>query len=317
MTGAGLGWLEGTLRGKGPEYVFELLGDALGAEPEVRGWGTRWYAESASVGPNALVAWSPRKRREAVETHLQVTQTGLDELGGARSLRLVRDLLLVGARFSRVDGYYDDRARHVEPPTVAEAFRQGQAVSHMSRVRELRGWALAAETGGARPDGATTYLGSPKSEALVRVYDKAAESGRADAGVRWEVQMRGDRADLFAAGVVTAGEALGGYVLGCLRSLVDFRDRAGVVHGERAPLIDWWAAIVGDAERVRLNLPVKVDSVEKTAAWLVMAVAPSLALVGIAYGSDWLNALLLGGEKRLTKAQLRLARDRRRARGAR
>jgi hypothetical protein len=247
MTGVGLGWLQGTVRSNAPDRVVELLGGALGADPEARSGGTRWYGESVSVGPHALVAWAPRTRPEAAETYVEAHQTGLDELGGARSLRLAGDLQEAGVRFTRVDGYYDDHARHAEPPTVAEAFRRGLAVSHIRRVRELRAYVVGKGLeGGSRPDGATTYLGSPTSEAMVRIYDKAAESGRADAGVRWEVQMRGGRAERFGAGAVSAGEGLGAYVLGCIRGLVDFRLRAGGVRGDRAPLVDWWG---GDRDR--------------------------------------------------------------------
>jgi DNA relaxase NicK len=284
MTGAGLGWLQGTVRNTAPEPVIALLGAAFGADPEIRSGGTHWYAESMSIGLHALVAWAPRARPEAAETYFEVHQTGLDELGGARSLRLAGDLHEAGARFTRVDGYFDDRARHVEPPGVAEAFRQRLAVSHIRRVRELRAYVLADGMEGVRPDGATTYLGSSKSEAMVRIYDKAAESGRASAGVRWEVQMRGRRAGLFAAGAVAGRDGLGAYVVGCIRGLVDFRARAGAVRGDRAPLIDWWAAIVADAERVKLNAPAKVDYLEKRANWLVRQAAPSLALVWMAYG---------------------------------
>jgi Replication initiation factor len=315
MTGVGLGWLQGTVRRKAPERVVELLRGAVGAEPEGRGGGTHWYAESVRVGPHALVAWEPRRRPEAAETYFEVHQTGLDELGGARSLRLAADLHEAGARYTRVDGYYDDHARHAEPPTVAEAFRRGLAVSHIRRVRELREYVLAKGKEDAWPDGATTYLGSPTSEAMVRIYDKAAESGRVDAGVRWEVQMRRRRAEVFAAGAVTAGEGLGAYVLGCIRGLVDFRVRAGGVHGDRAPLVDWWAAIVADAARVPLNGPAKVDTLEKRAVWLEKQAAPSLALLWIAYGSDWLNELLLSGEERLTEEQRRLLGGRRGAGG--
>jgi hypothetical protein len=92
---------------------------------------------------------------------------------------------------------------------------------------------------------------------------------------------------------------------------VDFRVRAGGVRGDRAPLVDWWAAIVTDAARVGLNGPAKVDSLAKRAAWLEKQAAPSLALLWIAYGSDWLSGLLGSGEERLTEAQLLLAGVRR------
>src|SRR5689334_24455104 len=116
MTGVGLGWLQGTTRKADQVYVLSLLSSAVGAEAEPRPGGNRWYAESATVGPHTLVAWSPRSRPNVGETYVEVRQSALDELGGASALALAGQLLAPGVRFSRADGYYDDRARHAEPP---------------------------------------------------------------------------------------------------------------------------------------------------------------------------------------------------------
>lgn len=95
-------------------------------------------------------------------------------------------------------------------------------------------------------------------------------------------------------------------MLGCIRGLIDFRDRKGKERGDRAPLLEWWAAIVADASRVRLSEPAKVDSLARRSAWLAKQAAPSLALLHFAEGSDWLNDLLRSGEQRLTEADWRL-----------
>jgi Replication initiation factor len=155
--------------------------------------------------------------------------------------------------------------------------------------------------GGVIPDGSAVYIGSSKSEAMLRVYDKAAESSSPDAGIRWELQLPCGHAVRFVAGAVAAGDGLGTYVLGCILDLVDFRDQCGQERGDRAPLLGWWAAIVADATRVALSGPAKVDSLEKRGVWLARQVAPSLALVRRAYGDGWLNALLRSGEERIPR----------------
>jgi hypothetical protein len=306
MTGVGLGWLQGTIKRVEPQQVLALLALAIGSEAEDRPGGTRWYSESATIGLHALAAWAPRNRPDAVETYFEVRQSALDELGGAAALKLATDLQDAGARMSRADGYYDDRSRHAEPAVVAEAFRRGDALTHIRRIREIREFVASGTEAGVIPDGATVYVGSPKSAAMVRVYDKAAESGRSDAGIRWELQVRGEHAVRFVAGAVAAGDDLGAYVLACIRGLIDFRDRTGRERGDRAPLLNWWAAIVADAGRVGLNGPAKVDSLARRGAWLARQAAPSLALLYFALGADWLNALLLSGEERLTETEWRL-----------
>jgi hypothetical protein len=306
MTGVGLGWLQGTVKGADPERVKGLLVGAIGSEVEARPGGTRWYSESATVGPDVLVAWPPRNRPDAAEVYFEVRQSALDELGGAASLKLADDLLAAGARFSRADAYYDDRLRHAEPGMVAEAFRRGDVLTHIRRGREIRPlFSNGSDTGTVRA-GATTYLGSPKSAAMVRVYDKEAESGRSGAGVRWELQLRAEQAERFVAGAVEAGDGLGRYVLSRIRGLIDFRDLTGQERGDRAPLLDWWAAIMGGVERVRLAPPAKVDLLERRVAWLWRQVAPTLALVYRAYGAGWLKDLLRSGEQRWSEKDRRL-----------
>jgi hypothetical protein len=241
-----------------------------------------------------------------VETYFEIRQSALDELGGAASLGLAADLRSAGARMSRADGYYDDRSRHAEPGMVAEAFRRRDALTHIRRGRGISDLVPIGRDTGADRAPATTYLGSPKSAAMIRVYDKEAESGRSGAGVRWELQVRGGHAGRFVAGAVAAGDRLGSHVLACIRGLIDFRDRTGQERGDRAPLLDWWEAIVADAGRVPLSGPIRVDSLEKRGAWVERQVAPTLALLYFAFGADWLNHLLRSGEERLTEGERRL-----------
>jgi hypothetical protein len=305
MTRAGLGWLQGTVKKVDPSEVIALLAATIGWESEARPGGTRWYSESVTIGLHVLVAWAPRDRPDAVETYFEVHQSALDELGGAASLQLAAELLAVGARFSRADGYYDDRLRHAEPGTVAEAFRRGDVLTRLRGIEERRK-SVRVGKDGRIVDAVTVYLGSRKSGALVRVYDKEAESGRSGAGVRWELELHGPHAVRFVAGAIAAGDELGAYVLACIRGLIDFCDRTGEERGDRAALLDWWAAIVGGAGRMGLTGPARVDSLSKRAVWVWRQVAPSLALLYRAFGPNWLKDLLRNGEERLTEADWRL-----------
>ena len=267
-----------------------LLAGVVGSESETRPGGTRWYVESATVGLHTLVAWTPRKPPNATETYFEVRQSALDELGGVASLALAGKLLDARARFSRADGYLDDRGRQAEPAGYSRTHGGVVTSSPISDGCRSSGSTRRDRDGQVIPDGSTVYIGSPKSEGMLRVYDKAAESGRVDAGIRWELQvLRGAHAARFVTGAVAAGNSLGAYVSGCIRGLVDFRDRSGQERGDRAPMLDWWAELVADAARVGLSGPARVDSLEKRGAWLSRQAAPSLALLAFAYGAGWLD----------------------------
>jgi DNA relaxase NicK len=304
MTRAGLGWLQGTVRGADPEKVQALVASTVAESAEARPGGTRWYSESATVGEAILLAWSPRKQPDRAEVYFEVRQTALDELGAEGSLGLARVLVDAGAKFTRADVYLDDRGRRATPGDVAAAFRARHVLTHVRRIRTIEEFVQGED--GAVLDGSTTYLGSPKSLGMIRVYDKAAESHRADAGVRWEYQARDDHAERFVVGALMAGEQLGAYVLGCICQLVDFRERVRDEHADRAPRLGWWASLLGDAERVSLTGPARVDSLERRASWLARQVAPSLALTTRAYGTGWLRELLAEGDRRLTDEHRRL-----------
>ncbi len=305
MTTVGLGWLQATIRSMSSPDVAALVGGAFGSMPEDRDGGNRWYRSSAEVGHWAFLAWSPRTRPGAKETYLEIRQSGFDVLGGKAGIELARQVVGLEAHVTRVDGYYDDRLRRAEPGTVADAFRKRLTLTHLTRVREVQTF-VRRGPGALEAAGASTYLGSVKSLALIRVYDKAAESGVAGAGVRWEVQLRDERAGSFLQGAVAAGERLGNHVLGTIRGLVDFTQRKDGSRGDRAELLDWWASIIGDAERAMLRLPSKEDGLEQIAMWLYKQVAPSLALVELGYGVEFVRELLNSGARRLTVGQLRL-----------
>ena len=108
---------------------------------------------------------------------------------------------------------------------------------------------------------------------------------------------------LMSVAEMAAADRPAAAILGLVRGLVDFRERVGVANGDRAPLVDWWAAFIGAVDRVRLAIPARVDSIAKRAAWLVGQVAPALAQVHVAYGSGWLRDLIAQGEDRLTPRQ--------------
>ena len=134
-----------------------------------------------------------------------------------------------------------------------------------------------------RAGGATCYIGAKSSRQMLRVYDKAAESKGENNSIRWELQSRKEVAHAVA-GKLVCGKWAGVWAENVVR-LVDFRNRQSG-RGDRGERLEWFARVVGSAQKAVLALAKPNRTVEETVSWLRRQVGPSLA-VGLAhFGGD-------------------------------
>ncbi len=202
-------------------------------------------------------------------------------------------------RFSRIDVALDDMSRFVEMHHVKEAARKGDYFD-----ARWRGIIESGERGG--DVGMTVYFGSPSSDKRLRVYDKTVESKGVRDCIRWELELRRKKADVFGAAwlkkysesVSTANDYMTDVVVGA----VDFRCRleGSDKNRERCPALPWWVEMKGRLRSVgvAVRVPVVVASVQKSIDWLKKSVASSLSSVSKVLGSHWkgfLDDLLFEG----------------------
>lgn len=278
----GIGWAQGTTRSTSAADVLAWLAETFGpCKP--REHGVQWYRRAWSVGElGVVVASEPRSASsDPAEVYIVVPQGALDALGWDGQLAVLALLAALGVRLSRVDVYYDDLARLADPEDVLAAMRAGDARSRVKKWREV------SDSDG----GMTAYLGSRTGECMVRVYRKWAESGDPAAGVRWEMEAKGERAPIVAEFVrLSAAPAVAFF--GLLRAFVDFVDREDGARGDRSALLGWWSALVGSAERAVYVGAVVVNGLAKRAAWFRRACAPTLAVLFAALGGDAIDRMM-------------------------
>lgn len=161
--------------------------------------------------------------------------------------------------------------------------------------------------------GDTWYLGGSKGDARLRVYDKFRESeGEVDA-IRWELQLRGDRAkdavvmlacEAHARGG-DLGEVMGWVVAQQLVRFVDFRNREQDSNISRCDRLPWFCALVLDAEKARpvvVKPPLTVERMHDYAggalpSWLA-TLADSAPLVAGVSPELWILAMLDEGRRK-------------------
>lgn len=115
--------------------------------------------------------------------------------------------------------------------------------------------------------GATLYAGSRKSEVMLRVYDKGAESGEEDykGAIRYELELKGKRAARSARRIFEAGEdALPAYCLGTVEKFC---------HDN----LIYFPSLEGARDQLDLTVRANETDVERRLKWLKKQVAPTVA----------------------------------------
>lgn len=140
--------------------------------------------------------------------------------------------------------------------------------------------------------GYTVYCGSRKnSDIFLRVYDKQLEQKskfKEDTDlplwVRWEFELKNERADNFAEYIINKldfGRAVMAVLNNYLRFIVpDNPNRS------RCSSLPKWQRFVGDVGRLRLTSPKKKKSVERSHDWISRQCLPTIAGLTLAYGGD-------------------------------
>lgn len=140
------------------------------------------------------------------------------------------------------------------------------------------------------------YFGSPRSNRLLRIYDKALEQGIPDTDwLRIEFQLRNENATSWYLTWVQhrdVGKLFAGYTLDYLRFVSPPRGTSIKLikqhsNQHRLPTAKWWLDFIGEAERIpQLYLPGEDFTIERLDRYLEHHNASSLKAYIIAHEGD-------------------------------
>lgn len=286
---SGIDWLEFTIKTPAPvdkDYYYQKYAKLLhgGMETDRNMFG---YNRVSMVLGSGFIMWSS-----------EYPQMGLHISMPAQALRVWEELnpetsvygLLIEARgddatFTRIDIAFDTPEVHID--TFIDAIEGGELVTKAQTVRcegEMRG----------KP-GATVYIGSKRSDRVVRIYDKAAERNVPGVWTRIETQYRKKYADQVVDAILLSDVSL--EVLSA--TAFDFRE-VGATRSNNRKRSSWWTALLGDFEKITFTLKKGLTTLEEKAAWLEKAIMPTLAAVFLKFGVAWFEAALDEGVKRIS-----------------
>ena len=109
----------------------------------------------------------------------------------------------------------------------------------------------------------------------------------------------GPRAALWPIVIGLEEQDWKGFLIGLLRSYVDFRDTTRDAEDEeraRAPRLPWYESLTRGFMTARLTIPQEEPEEERVKAWITRSVAPMLAaLCALPNGQAWVEGAIVEG----------------------
>jgi hypothetical protein len=342
----GLGWLRFTSSIAYLDYVRQRLKQYFKVELLPTGKGWNGYSESLQGSFSIIIGYTPKlteqerllmgikpSPNEGLMT-TDIPQSALDSLSSENLYRFWIDVYgIEGVRFTRVDVYYDDYNKLIEPRQVVVEVLEGRvAVPRINLMKPFSKYSMNRR----RWEGYTVYFGSERSEKQIRYYDKFAESGGRLNCYRWEVELKGAKAEAFqewfseqlseAAGQPTpeaTTEVIANAYKSTIKASLAFLD---ISHFDpdhplprnwaaRSPFTWWWSELVAGLEPANLTVSRVEPTLASTKNWFTRQVAPALAILKTVYGNwgiifgSWLDRELEKGEERWNERHWKLLQE--------
>jgi len=313
-----LDWLAFTV----PQATVDEMRAIVGGEwfettTGFRGYPTCWLTNQGRRGVGKLGTGAPRNVKEI---HVDLSAGIVSTWDEAKIRSVLTWVFARGGHITRMDVALDDREALVSIAQVKQAVAAGQAVTRSQKFQVIAGSSLrdGASTGD------TLYFGSRESQTMLRVYDKRLEleqKGREEAkayGVRWELELKQDRAQACAKALLTLEpDDWREFLVGILRSYVDFREttrEAEPWEKYRAPLLSWWASLTEGFKRCRLVVEKVQQTLDEVCQWLGQSISAMLALAYFRRGEQFLQELIYTGSKKWKARHLAMLHEGRKQR---
>lgn len=189
-------WLAFTLPiGSAQDTMLILGGEWTKSEVGFRGYPRSWITAGVGRGIGKLGTGALRAAREV---HVDLSGGIVASWSIEKVRTILQWILSRDGHVTRIDCALDDRASSVPLSTIREALDAGQCVTRAERMQRISSGSIHTGT----PSGETIYIGSPHSQTLLRIYDKRLERQAKehddwqDYGIRWELQLKKDRAQV-------------------------------------------------------------------------------------------------------------------------
>lgn len=152
----------------------------------------------------------------------------------------------------------------------------------------------------------TIYIGSRSSDLMIRIYDKAIEQGLEEIDwERWEIVLKKDK-------IKEAIPLLKKDISQTFKNILFtyFRPVKEILSNKsRSKVCPWYLKFLGEVEKISLYREPMERTIEDKWNWVEKQVAPTLALLSLAFdNTEFLSGLALGNTERIKQKDLELVR---------
>lgn len=297
-----LGWITFTARGSDSRKEFLDYWAAVSGDMwQHSDRGFNGYQASIRSANGVIVGWSPDRS----EWTAWVGQSAMGTIDQGQQFDLMH-MIVDGwdGKCTRIDSTIDanfdnDSDRNSLKNLVREAVL-GDDVRSRSEVGKEYHYPGKPEKGW------TQYIGSGKSLSMLRIYDKHAESKGEMNAIRFELELKGEKADSFARQLLESVDSWYEIGVEALRGFVDFVDRGSDSNISRCKLLGWWQKIVGFAGKLRIPIPKPVRTIDNVIDYVVNQVGTSIATLQEYFGVPQ-AALMIGRIGRQSRGRINIS----------
>lgn len=303
-------WLSFTCRMGSPFEVIELagLGNLNFSETDRGRYG---YDSGYTVDGLINVFYSAK--RSDMGVHVELTGQGVRKYETIMEVdkvtwRQVFEHLRTFATFSRIDLALDEYEGLVGFADIIKKIEQGE---HVGRCRSFK--VISGRGSNGEHTGTTIYMGSNKSDLMLRVYEKnyerQAKGYEIDVPIwnRWELVLKHEKANDFVTRYLDGGHSFGSLFGGILADLIRFVEPGEDTNKSRWQTSTWWSDFLAEAEPIQLKGKEYQPSLAKTLNWIensTVTAIKGLSAIAKEENVDFLQLLLAcqnGNEDKIGK----------------
>lgn len=289
-------WFAFTIKKSDPYEVTDMMGLKRGLFSELERGGMG-YKKRLQFGHITIYF----DGTDNMGVHVEMSGQGCREFETSSHtwLDLIALIELEKGGITRLDIAIDTVDGSLPLSNITAALDAGNVRTRFSKTRVIEAADISVD--GLSNKSETRYFGSVSSRCMFRLYDKSAQLGLDSDWIRFELQLRDDRAQAAASQILLRHD-LGFVATGIINQYLAFINDDDS-NRSRCSLQDWWFSWLQHTDKLKISTAKAIRLINDVKDFLKKQYSPTFAMikkaVGISEFSDFMHSLVSEGYSRM------------------